>query len=144
MAFSNATETALAALIFQAIAWAGIADNAAATPLTQIATALHTADPAGAGTQATSETTYAGYARQNVTRSAVGFTVTGNPTTIVPAAAITFPASTGGTGTITNFSYGKTGGGATAIIIAGSVNPNISVVTPAQPILSTASTVTIT
>jgi hypothetical protein len=45
-------ECNLLKLIFNAVAIANIADNAAASPLTNLFWALHTADPGDAGTQA--------------------------------------------------------------------------------------------
>ena len=63
MSIANATETAILKLVFQAVAWANYADNAATTPQTQVAVGLHTADPGDAGTMSTSEIAYTGYAR---------------------------------------------------------------------------------
>lgn len=135
MSLSDAAETSILSLIFNATAWANLADNAASSPMSNIPTALHTADPADGGTQATSEVTYTSYARTNVARTSGGFTVSGNnPTQAAPVANILFPAGTGGGGTVTNFSYGKTGG---AIIFSGSVAPNIITGTGITPELST-------
>ena len=84
--------------------------------------ALHTADPGEAGKQNTSETTYTGYARQAVARSAAGWTVSGTaPTQAVNAAIITFPPSTVGTPTITHFSVGYEVSGATNILASGAL-----------------------
>jgi hypothetical protein len=144
MSISDTTETAILALIFNATAWANYADNAATTPQTQIATALHTADPGDAGNQSTSEAAYTSYARSNVNRNSGGFTVSGNnPTQVAPAAAISFPQGTGGSGTVTHFSFGKTGGGATAILYSGTVTPNIVTGNGITPQLSTATVCTL-
>ena len=110
MSISDTTETAILALVYNATAWANYADNAAATPQTNIHVGLHTADPGDAGTMATSEITYTSYARVNVARTSGGWTVTGG--SVSPVANIDFPAGTGGSGTATHFSTGKTGGGA--------------------------------
>jgi len=136
MGFSNATETALLALLFNATAWANVADNAASSPITQIAVALHTADPGDAGTQATSEVTYTSYARTNVNRNSGGWTVTND--TVNPAANIDFAAGTGGSGSVTYFSTGKTGGGASQIFISGAVSPAIVTGNGVTPRLGTA------
>lgn len=126
------------ALIFNATAWGNYADNAASTPQTQIANALHTADPGEAGTQSTSETAYTNYARVQVNRNSGGWTVTGG--SVSPVAQIDFAAG-GVTGsTITYWSTGKTGGGATAILLSGTVTPNITVSSGVTPGLTTAST----
>lgn len=127
-------------LIFQATAIANIADNAASSPLTNLYIALHTADPADAGVQNTSEATYTGYARVAVARSAGGWTVTGS--SVSPAAAISFGACTAGTNTITHWSVGVASSGATKILYAGAVTPSISVSAGVTPQLTTASTVT--
>lgn len=142
MGTSTTTANALLLLIFNATAWANYADNAAGTPQTQVATSLQTADPGAGGTMSTSETTYTSYARVNVARTSGGFTVTSNA--VSPVAAISFPAGTGGSGTVTFFTFGKTGGGATAILWSGTVTPNIVTGNGITPQLTTASTVTIT
>jgi hypothetical protein len=144
MSISDTTEAAILALIFNATAWGNYADNAATTPQTNIAVALHTADPGDTGTMATSETTYTSYARASVARTSGGFTVSGtSPTQVAPAAAIGFAAGTGGSGTITHHSYGKTGGGSAAILFSGTVTPNITVGSGVTPQLSTSSVCTL-
>lgn len=141
MSMSNTTETAILSLIFNATAWANYADNAATSPQTNIHTALHTADPGETGTMATSEAAYTSYARVNVARTSGGWTVTGN--SVSPVATISFPAGTGGSGTGTHFSIGKTGGGATDILFKGTVTPNITFGNGVTPQLSTATTITL-
>lgn len=123
--FSDAAETAILALIFNATAWANMADNAASSAQSNIATALHTADPTDSGTMSSNEASYTSYARVNVARTSSGWTVTGN--SVSPVAEIAFPASGGSGSTITHFSTGKTGGGTTAIHMAGTVTPNIAI-----------------
>lgn len=142
MSFSNTTEDALLNLIFRAVAWANYADDAASSPQTNIHNALHTADPADGGTMSTSEATYTSYARVNVARTTGGWSAPSSGA-ISPAASIDFPAATGGSNTITHWSTGKTGGGATAILMSGTVTPNIAVSSPIQPKLSTSSTLSI-
>lgn len=142
MSMSDAIENALLALIFNATAWANMADNAASTPQTQIAVALHTADPGEAGTQSTSEAAYTSYARVNVNRNSGGWTVATN--TVVPAANIDFPASGASGSTVTHFSLGKTGGGTSAIHFSGTVTPNIAIgASGITPRLTTATSVSL-
>jgi hypothetical protein len=144
MAIGGTTETAIMVLIFNATAWANYADNAATTPQTQVAFALHTADPGTAGTQTTSEVAYTSYARTNVNRSGAALPVTGTgPASCSPAAAVSFAQGTGGAGTATYFSAGKTGGGATAILFSGTVTPNITCGNLITPQLSTATAMTL-
>lgn len=141
MSFSNTTENALMALIFNATAWGNYADNASSSPQTQIATALHTADPGETGDMTTSEATYTSYTRTNVNRNSGGWTVTNN--SVSPAANIDYAAGTGGSGTVTHFSTGKTGGGATAILMSGTVTPNIVTGNGVTPRLTTATALTV-
>ena len=139
--FSDVAETAILSLIFNATAWANMADNAASSPQANIAVALHTADPADSGTMATSEATYTSYARQSVARTSGGWTVTNN--SVSPAANIDFAAGTGGAGTVTHASVGKTGGGAAAIHMVGTVTPNIVTGNGVTPRLTTSSAFTL-
>lgn len=143
MSMSNDLETNLLLLIYNATAWANYADNAAASPQTNIHCSLHTGDPGEAGTMSTSETTYTSYARTNVLRAsgAGGWTVTGNSCS--PFGVIAFPTGTGGSGTISFWTTGKTGGGATPYLFSGSVSPTIASGNGITPQLTTASTITL-
>lgn len=140
----GATQTAIMSLIFNATAWANYADNAASTPQTAIAVALHSADPTNAGTQSSNEITYTSYARVSVARTSGGWTVSGtSPCSVSPVASITFAAGTGGSGTATNFSVGKTGGGTSAILFSGTVTPSIVCGSGVTPQLSSATVCTL-
>jgi hypothetical protein len=144
MSIADATENALLLLIFNAMLWANYAINASASPETNIACALHTADPGDAGSQDTSAITYASYARVNVARTSGGWTVTAN--SVSPVAAINFPAGTGGSGTASYFSTGKasvTSGSNPPILWSGTVTPNIVTGSGVTPSLSTATTITL-
>lgn len=144
MAISGTTETAIMALIFNATAWANYADNAASVPQTNISMSLNTADPGVSGNQGTSEIAYTSYARVSVLRTSGGWTVSGTgPASVSPVATISFPAGTGGSGTASFFTSGKTGGGASAILFSGTVTPNIVTGSGVTPQLSTASTQTL-
>jgi hypothetical protein len=107
---SNQWESDLLKLYFQNIAAAGVGDAGGLLPSAVAGScyvALHTADPGEAGTQATTEATYTGYARQAVVRSAAGWTVSGTaPTQVANAAAINYPACTAGGDSLTHFSVG--------------------------------------
>jgi hypothetical protein len=136
-------ESDILKLIFQGTAIANIADNAATAPLTNLYVSLHTADPTDTGNQTSSEATYTGYARVAVARTSGGWTVSGSsPTQVAPAAAVTFPACTGGTNTITNWAVGTAASGTGKILYSGTVTPNISVSNGVTPQLTTASTIT--
>jgi hypothetical protein len=142
MAFGASVGTALLALIFNATAWANYADNAASAPQTNVDVALSTADPTAAGTMATDEIAYTSYARASVARTSGGWTVAAE--VVSPVATIVFPDGTGGSGTVTNFSVGKTGGGASAILITAVVSPTIVTGAGITPELSVATTLTLT
>jgi hypothetical protein len=101
---------------------------------------LHTADPGEAGTQATSEVSYTGYARASVARSGAGFTRTGN--SISPAANIDFGTCTAGTATATHFGIGVAVSGATLLLYKGAISPTIAISTGVTPRLTTGSTIT--
>jgi len=144
MSISDTTEAAILNLVFSATTWANYAQNAATTPETNIIVALHTADPLDAGTQATAEAAYTNYARQNVARSTGWTTAVAGTGSVSPAANIDFPSSGAAGSSITNFSTGKSGGGATAILWSGTVTPNIAIgAAGIIPRLTTASTITL-
>ena len=83
-------------LIFMAVAIADLAQDDTSAPATTITWALHTGDPGSAGTQATSETAYTGYARQTNARTAAGWTTTSN--VINNDANVDFPECTASPG----------------------------------------------
>lgn len=140
MSKTNAWETDLLELLFNATALANVADNAASSPLTNLYVSLHTADPGEAGSQTTSEATYTSYARVAVARNSGGWTVTGN--SVSPVSTISFPACTAGTNTITHFGVGSLTSGAGYLFYSGTVTPNISISSGVTPQLTTASTIT--
>lgn len=141
MSFGNTFENDLLKLIFQAVAIANIADNAASSPLTNLHVALHTSDPGEAGVQNTNEIAYTSYARVAVARSGSGWDVTDN--VVSPVANIDFPTGTGGSGTATHASVGVASSGATKIICKGAITPNIVCGSAITPRLTTASTITL-
>jgi len=113
MTFAATTANDLVRLVFQAVNIGSLADNASAAPLTNLFLSLHTADPSG-GNQSTSETSYTGYARLAVIRTAGGFACTGRIVTLVAQAI--FGTSTVGTPTITHAGVGYASSGATKLI----------------------------
>jgi hypothetical protein len=141
MSISNSVENSILDLIYSATAWANYADNAASSPQTNIHVGGHTADPGDAGSMSTSELAYTSYARVNVARS-TGWAAASSGS-VSPASAISFPAGTGGSGTMTHFSTGKTGGGAAVILLSGTVTPNVVCGDGITPQLSTSTTITL-
>jgi len=141
MSIADATENAILNLVFSATTWANYAINATTSPETNIHVSLQTADPTDTGTMSSNETTYTSYARVNVARSTGWSTATTG--VVSPAANIDFPAGTGGSGTISFFSTGKTGGGTTAILWSGAVSPTIAAGNGVTPRLTTATTISL-
>lgn len=133
-------------LIFNGTSIANIADNAAASPLTDLYISLHTADPtdAAASGQSTNETTYTGYARVAVARTTGGWTcaTAAGVTTVVPVANITFGQCTAGSASITHVGIGTAASGTGKLLFSGSLTPAISVAVGVVPQITTASTIT--
>lgn len=140
MSKSDVFENDLLKAIFNATGIANLLDNAATSPITNLYVSLHTADPAEGGTQSTSEVGYTSYSRVAVARTAGGWTVTGN--SVSPAAEISFPAGTGGSGTATHFGVGTAASGAGKLLYKGAITPNIVCGNGVTPKLSTATTIT--
>lgn len=134
MSATNAFESGILSLIFENTNYANVGD---ATGLRGSSTAgvfyisLHTADPGETGSQTTSEATYTSYARVSVARSTSGWTVSGN--TVTNDSAITFPACTGGTNTITHFGIGSDSSGAGNLYFSGALTSNLAVSTGITP-----------
>lgn len=139
MSKGNTFENDLLLLIFNATTINDLAENDTTSPATNLTVALHTADPGEAGTQATSETAYTGYARVSVARTSGGWTVTGN--SVSPAANIDFGECTASPGAaITHFSVGT--GVSNKLLYSGTVTPNITMAVGVIPRLKTTSTIT--
>ena len=141
MAKSVTTCNNLLKLLFNAVAWANVADNAASAPLTNLYISLHTADPGTGNSQATNETSYTNYARVAVLRTSAGWTVATN--TAVNTALAQFPQC-GATGaTLTFVAIGTAATGAGNVLYSGSLNSALTVANGIQPQFS-ASALTVT
>lgn len=143
MSKSNSLENSWLLLLFNNTNIANVGD---ATGLRGSSTAgnlyfsLHTADPGETGDQTTNECTYTSYARVAVARSGAGFTITNN--SVSPAAEVSFPAGTGGSGTATHFGIGTASSGAGVLLYKGTISPNIVTGNGITPKLTTSSAVT--
>lgn len=139
---SDAWETGLMLLLFNNTNFALVGD---ATGLRGSSTAgslyvgLCTADPTEAGDQTTNEIGYTSYARVAVARSSSGWTCTGG--SVVPFAAITFPAGTGGSGTASFFTVGTASSGAGVLLYGGAISPTIITGSGVTPQLSVATSI---
>lgn len=107
----------LAKLVFNGTAIANIADNAAASPLTNLYVGLHSADPGVGGDQTVSELSYTGYARKDVARTTGGWTCSSR--NITNAALIAFAACTAGTGTALFWSIGVAASSTSKVLARG-------------------------
>ena len=124
MSKSNVFEEDFLKLIFNGTGIPNLADNASASPLTNLYIALHTADPGEAGGQSTSEVAYTGYGRVAIARTNAGWVVTGN--SVSPAAAIEFGEMTAGApGVATHMTVGTASSGAGKVLYRGTITPNI-------------------
>lgn len=124
MAFSTTFRQSIALLLFNATAIANVADNAASSPITSVFASLHTADPSS-GNQSTSESAYTSYARVGVTRAGGGWSSTVGVVTNV--AAITFPACTGGSSTVTHVGLGTLTSTAGVLFVGGALTGSLAV-----------------
>ena len=134
MSLTNAAETALGLLMFNNDAWANIGDASGLQPSSGAGVfyiSLHTADPGETGDQTTSEATYTDYARVSVARSAAGFTIAGS--NVSNTAAITFPACSGSSSTVTYFGIGTDLSGAGNLIASGVLDDPLAVSTGITP-----------
>ncbi len=128
MTMSNTFETELLTNIFNNTPIANIGDATGlrgSSAAGSLYVSLHTADPGEAGTAATSEATYTSYARTAVARTSGGWTISGN--TVSNAAAVAFPACTGGSNTITHFAVVKEVSGTSVIIVSGALTASLAI-----------------
>lgn len=129
---STATCNSIINLMYRALAWANVADNAASAPLTNVFVALHTASPtAGGNSQAENETTYTNYARQSAARSTGWAAAVGGGTS--NSVQLNFPQC-GATGaTLNNVSTGIAVSGATPLWHYGALNSSLAVANGITP-----------
>lgn len=127
MSATNACETAILNLYFDNTAHANIGDASGLQPSAADGSfyiSLHTANPGETGSQTTSECAYTSYARVAVGRTS-GFTVSGNNAS--NAAAVTFPAATGGSETATHFGIGTDSSGAGNLLFYGALTSSLAI-----------------
>lgn len=122
---STATCNSIVNLMYRAAAWANVADNAVASPLTNTYVGLYTASPGTGDDQTTNETAYTNYARQAVARSTGWDAASGGAT--ANAAAISFPQC-GVTGaTLTHCAVGTAVSAAGHVWHQGALNSSLAV-----------------
>lgn len=113
-------------LLYRAVAWPNVADNAATAPLTNVAVRLHTATlTAATNSQAENEAAYTNYLGQNVARGAGWAAASGGATS--NAALLQFPQSGATGGALGAVSTGVATTGATAVWHYGPLNSPITI-----------------
>lgn len=128
MSATNEMETNVLKLYFNNTTHAAIGDATGlvgSTAAGSLYVSLHTADPGETGDQTTSESAYTSYARVAVARTTGGWTVSGT-SQVANAAAVTFPACTGSTSTITFFGIGTASSGAGHLLMSGACSLSVS------------------
>jgi hypothetical protein len=129
---STATCNSLLALIFNATAWADIAENDSSAPATNLYASLHTADPGVGNNQTTNETAYTNYVRIAVARTTGGWDAPSSGATA--NAALAQFAQCGVTGaTITHVAIGTAASGAGTVLYAGALSSSLAVALGIQP-----------
>jgi len=129
---STATCNSILALIFNATAWADIAQNDGSGPLTDLYLSLHTASPGVGNDQQTNETAYTNYARIAVERTTSGWDVPASGATA--NAALAQFAQCGVTGaTLTHVAIGTAASGAGTVLYAGALSSSLAVANGIQP-----------
>jgi hypothetical protein len=131
MSATNACAKAVLSLMFENANYTNIGDASGLIGSTTPGVfyiSLHTADPTETGDQTSSEATYTSYARVSVARSTAGWTAaTADPATVTNDAAITFPACTGGSNTITYFGIGTDASGTGNLLFSGPLDASLAV-----------------
>lgn len=137
MSMSNASETALLALLFNNTAWANVGDAGGLQPSAapgSFYVRLHTADPGEAGTGSTNEAAYTGYAPVAVARTAGAFSVSGAQVSNV--ASVQFGECTAGSATVTHFSVCVGSGAGAAIIYSGALSASRAISAGITPLFN--------
>lgn len=127
MSATNVFENGLLSLIFENANYANVGD---ATGLRGSSTAgvfyisLHTATPDETGNQTSSEAAYTSYARVSVARSTAGWSVASGVAD--NDSAITFPACTGSSSTVTHCGIGSDTSGTGNLFLYGTASLSVS------------------
>lgn len=128
MSLTNEAENLLIKLLFNNTTWANIGDATGLVGSSGTGSfyiSLHTGDPGETGDQTTSEAAYTSYARVAVARTSGGWTVTND--TAANTAAITFPACTGSSSTVTYFGIGTASSAAGHLVASGALTSSLAV-----------------
>ena len=128
MSATDVFENGLLSLIFENAAYANVGDAGGLQPSAGAGVfwiSLSTGTLTDTSTQATTETTYTGYARVSVARSTAGWTVTAGVAD--NDAAITYGLDTVGSATITDFGVGSDSSAAGNLFLYGVLTASLAV-----------------
>jgi hypothetical protein len=129
---STSASNSILALIFNATAWADIAENDSSSPATNLYLSLHTADPGVGGSQTTNETSYTNYARIAVARTTGGWDAPSGGATA--NAALAQFAQCGASGaTLTHVAIGTASSGAGLVLYVGPLTSSLAAANGIQP-----------
>ena len=129
---STSASNSILALIFNATAWADIAENDSSSPATNLYLSLHTADPGVGGSQETNETSYTNYARIAIARTTGGWDAPSGGATA--NAALAQFAQCGASGaTLTHVAIGTASSGTGLVLYAGALTSSLAVANGIQP-----------
>ncbi len=127
--FGGTSRTNAMLLMFQNTSWGNMGDTTGlvhSTTAGSLFVGLSTGTLSSVSSQTTTQAAYTSYTRVAVARSSAGWTSSTN--TITNAAAVTFPACTGGSETETDFSIGLiTGTGAGDNLYWGALTSSLAV-----------------
>ena len=129
---STATCNSILALIFNATAWADIAENDTSAPLGNLYLSLHTASPGVGNNQTTNEIAYTNYVRVAVVRTTSGWDVPSGGAT-ANAALIQFAQCGITGGTATHVAIGTASSGAGTVLYQGALNASLAISNLIQP-----------
>lgn len=118
-------------LVLQAVAWANMADNAAASPFANLYLSLHTADPGVGNSQTTNEVAYTNYVRIAILRTSGGWAVATNTGTNLALAQFAQCGVTGATAT--HVAVGTNASGSGNVLYAGALNASLTISQNVQP-----------
>ena len=108
-----------------------MADNAAASPLTNLYLSLHSADPGIGNSQTTNEVAYTNYVRIAILRTSGGWTVATNTATNTALAQF---AQCGVTGATAQYvAVGTASSGAGNVLYAGALSATLTIANLIQP-----------
>lgn len=129
---STQTSNDILALIFNATAWADIAENDSTSPATNLYIRLHTGAVAAGDPGNQNEATYGGYAALAVVRTTSGWEIPSAGETS-NAALAQFDECTSGSNVISHVSINKAASGAGACLYAGALAASRTITAGIQP-----------